>query len=98
MINFKHLIQEAGQEKTNTPVHLGDSPVWDFKAGPTNTIFLIPQSKDNRDPNDVVSLEELRKYVLSMRIPYDEVVFLCEYTKKQFTKTSWESYGLSLNF
>jgi len=91
MINFKHIIDSYGVEKADSIITIGVYPVWDYKPGPDNTIYLISQDPWTEADDDHVTLKELQKYVRSLKIPYDTVVFATEADKEQLTKCKVEN-------
>lgn len=86
MINFKHIIDSYGVEKADSVITIGVYPVWDYKPGPDNTVYLISQDPWTEAGDDHVTLKELHDYVRSLKIPYDKVVFATEADKEPLTK------------
>lgn len=96
MIDFKHIIQTAGQDKLTSKIHLGNNPVWDYKIGPQNTIYLITGDIGEVEECETITLDELRKYALELNIPYELVVLKCETLREDLTQAEWKQDVLQL--
>lgn len=98
MINFKHLIESSNQEKLEFIITVEGHPVWDYKAGPSGTIYLISEDPWEGVEEDYVSLGELRKYIAQMKIPFDSVTFKTEADNQILTRIQWDTSAIHLYF
>jgi len=97
MINFKHIIDSYGVEKADSTITIGPHPVWDYKRGALNTVYLISQDPWIEAGEDIVTLKELQKYVRFLKIPYEDVVFATEADKEELTKCKIEDTRVVFN-
>lgn len=86
MINFKTIIETHGIEKDHFILTVNEHPVWDYKIGTENTIFLISQDPWNEDPQEYVTLRELQEYINEVKIPYDSVILETEADRERLNK------------
>jgi hypothetical protein len=96
MINFKHIIEVNNPEKLTSIVTIEGHPIWDYKTGGTNTIFLISEDPWLGSEEEYVTLAELRKYVVNCEIPFDKVEFKTEGDRKLLKSYKWEQNQLNL--
>ena len=97
MINFKNIIETTNPEKLNSIITIEGHPVWDYKVGGYDTIFLISEDPWEGVEDEYVSLKELRKYVVSCEIPFDIVKFKTEANKEILKSYIWEENQLKLS-
>lgn len=97
MINFKNLIETSTPDKLESIVTIEGHPVWDYKVGGHNTIFLISEDPWQGVEDEYVTLKELRKYIVSCEIPFDIVEFKTEADRELLKSFKWEENQLNLS-
>lgn len=97
MIKFKELIEATGPDKMSSIVTIEGHPVWDYKVGGHNTIFLISEDPWEGVEDEYVTLKELRKYVVDNFIPFDVVEFKTEADRELLKSYKWEENQLNLS-
>jgi len=95
MINFKDVVERSSPEKANSIITIEGNPVWDYKATGF-TVFLISEDPWVGSEDEHVTLGELKSYIVSNEIPFDEVKFATEADKEVLKSVKWES--MELNF
>lgn len=97
MINFKDLIESTSPDKLDSVITIEGHPVWDYKIGGYNTIFLISEDPWEGVEDEYVTLKELRKYVVDSFIPFDVVEFKTEADRELLKSYKWENDRLILS-
>ena len=97
MINFKDLIESTSPDKLDSVITIEGHPVWDYKIGGYNTIFLISEDPWEGVEDEYVTLKELRKYVVDSFIPFDVVEFKTEADRELLKSYNWENDRLILS-
>lgn len=97
MIKFKELIEAAGPDKMESIVSIEGYPVWDYKIGGHNTIFLISEDPWEGVEDEYVTLKEIRKYVVDNFIPFDAVEFKTEADRELLKSYKWDNSRLVLS-
>jgi hypothetical protein len=97
MIKFKNIIETASPEKLDFTVTIEGHPVWDYKAGGINSIFLISEDPWQGVEDEYVTLGELRKYIVSCEIPFDLVEFKTEADRELLKSFTWENKQLNFS-
>ena len=90
MMNFKTVVQQFDKHTLNMPIAINNNLVWDYKQVDTNTVALIAQDPFIDIKEDFVTLTELKKFITSLNIPYDLVVFVTEADREVLSKVSKE--------
>ena len=98
MINFKNIISLASPERLEYVITIEGHPVWDYKIGGLNTIFLISEDPWQGVENEYVSLQEVRKYIVSNEIPFDLVKFQTEADRETLLSYHWKDENTELYF
>lgn len=89
MINFKNLMKNANPERMEYVLTIEGSPVWDYKIGALNTIFLISEDPWQGVEEEYVKVAELRKYIVSNEIPFDLVKLQTETDRETLLSYKW---------
>jgi len=97
MINFKELITTIGDERLQHTVTIGGHPVWDYKAN-EYTVYLISEDPWQGVEEEYVTLAELRKYIVTCRIPFDVVMFATESDRELLKRYEWGEKQLDLYY
>ena len=97
MINFKELVEVAGPDRLDFIISVGGNPVWDYKVGGHNTIFLISEDPWEGVEDEYVTLKEVRKYIVDNFIPFDVVEFKTEADRELLKSYKWEENQLNLS-
>lgn len=97
MINLKDLIESTSPDRLDSIITIEGHPVWDYKIGGYNTIFLISEDPWDGVEEEYVTLKELRKYVVDSFIPFDVVEFRTEADKELLKSYKWENDRLILS-
>tara|TARA_R100001591_G_C4270750_1_gene162350 strand:+ start:190 stop:501 length:312 start_codon:yes stop_codon:yes gene_type:complete len=95
MINFKNIINSGNPEKMDFIITVQGNPVWDYKIGALNTIFLISDLQDEIE-EEYVSLAELRRYIVSSEIPFDLVKLQKEENRVELVDFKWKDENKEL--
>ena len=96
MINFKNLMKSANPERMEYVLTIDGSPVWDYKIGALNTIYLISEDPWQGVENEYVKLSELRKYIVSSEIPFDLVKLQTEADREELISSTWKDENKEL--
>jgi hypothetical protein len=97
MINFKNIVEVNNSEKLQSVVTVEGHPIWDYKAGGDNTIYLISEDPWEGCEEEYVTLKELRKYIVSCEIPFDKVEFKTEADRQLLRSYKWEDSKLDFS-
>ena len=97
MINLKDLIESTSPDRLDSIITIEGHPVWDYKIGGYNTIFLISEDPWDGVEEEYVTLKELRKYVVDSFIPFDVVEFRTEADRELLKSYKWENDKLILS-
>ena len=97
MINLKDLIESTSPDRLDSIITIEGHPVWDYKIGGYNTIFLISEDPWDGVEEEYVTLKELRKYVVDSFIPFDVVEFRTEADRELLKSYKWENDRLILS-
>ena len=97
MINLKDLIESTSPDKLDSVITIEGYPVWDYKIGGYNTIFLISEDPWEGVEEEYVTLKELRQYVVDSFIPFDVVEFRTEADRELLKSYKWENDRLILS-
>lgn len=89
MINFKNIANLASPDRLDYIITIEGSPVWDYKIGALNTLFLISEDPWQGVEEEYVTLGELRKYIVSSEIPFDLVKFQTEADRETLLSYKW---------
>ena len=96
MINFKEILEQPEAGLGARIVTVNGIPVWDYKSSNFD-VFLIYENPWKGVEEEYVTVDELKKYLVDMGIPYDKVKFNIEGTKKRLS--IWRmSPDLTINF
>lgn len=95
MINFKNITDTAGPEKLQHIITIQGHPVWDYKLGQLNTVYLISEDPWEGSEEEYVTLGELRKYIVSCEVPFDLVQLRTEADRELITSYKWEDNQLN---
>ena len=96
MINFKNLMKSANPERMEYVLTIEGSPVWDYKIGALNTIFLISEDPWQGVEDEYVTVSELRKYIVSNEIPFDLVKLQTEADREELISYNWKDENKEL--
>lgn len=96
MIKFKELIEIAGPNKMDSIITIEGHPVWDYKVGGLNTIFLISEDPWEGVEDEFVTIKELRKFIVDSFIPFDLVTFKTEADRELLKSYKWIEGELNL--
>jgi len=96
MINFKDLIEVSDTEKLDYLITIEGNPVWDYKIGGLNTIFLISEDPWSGVEEEYVTLRELKEYVIDCFIPFDITEFKTEADKELLKSFEWNDENKEL--
>jgi hypothetical protein len=97
MINFKNIIETSNPEKLDYIITVEGHPVWDYKVGGHNIIYLISEDPWQGCEEEYVTLAELRKYVVSCEIPFDMVELKTEADKQLLNSFKWKNSQLNFS-
>jgi hypothetical protein len=95
MIDFKSIIKSAYPERMEYITTVQGNPVWDYKLGVLNTIFLISNIQEGIE-EEYVRLKELRKYIVSSEIPFDLVALQTEENNFELVNWKWNDENKEL--
>ena len=96
MINFKNIMDLANPERLEYVVSIEGYPVWDYKIGALNTLFLISEDPWQGVEDEYVTLGELRKYIVNSEIPFDLVKFQTEADRESLLSYIWKDENKEL--
>ena len=96
MIDFKNIMKLSNPERMEYIITIEGHPVWDYKIGALNTIFLISEDPWQGVENEYVNLTELRKYIVSKEIPFDLVKFQTEADREELVSFKWKDENKEL--
>ena len=94
MINFKNIIDTSSPNKLESVVTIEGHPVWDYKIGGHNTIFLISEDPWEGVEDEYVTLQELRKSVVDSFIPFHLFDFKTEADRELLQSSTWNNNKL----
>tara|TARA_R110000868_G_scaffold390868_1_gene660702 strand:- start:597 stop:899 length:303 start_codon:yes stop_codon:yes gene_type:complete len=96
MINFREILEQPEAGLGARIVTVDGIPVWDYKSSNFD-VFLIYEDPWMGVEEEYVTVDELKKYLVDMEIPYDKVKFNTEGTRKSLS--IWQmSPELTINF
>jgi|TARA_R100001079_G_C4377647_1_gene121695 hypothetical protein len=95
MIDFKNIINSGNPEKMDYVITVQGNPVWDYKIGALNTIFLISDLQEGIE-EEYVTLTELRRYIVSSEIPFDLVKLQKEENRVNLIDFHWKDENKEL--
>ena len=96
MIDFKSLIEVPETARLNYLVTIEGYPVWDYKIGGLNTVFLISEDPWEGVESEYVSLKELKDFIIDCFIPFDIVEFKTEADKELLKSFKWNDESKEL--
>jgi len=95
MLDFKELIEVTDKEKLNYVITTEGNPVWDYKIGALNTIFLISNIQDGLE-EEYVTVGELRRFIVSSEIPFELVKIKTEEHRLNLLSYEWKNSNKEL--
>lgn len=98
MINFKDIVESANPERLNFIITVDGNPVWDYKLSKLNTVSLISESPWIGMEEEFVTVQELRRYVVSCGIPYDLLKLQTEADREELKVFRWVDNQLNLTY
>tara|TARA_R110000824_G_scaffold15193_3_gene64021 strand:+ start:5063 stop:5362 length:300 start_codon:yes stop_codon:yes gene_type:complete len=95
MINFKEILENPNKVEDRI-ITVDGRPVWDYKSSGF-TVYLISEDPWKGIEEEYVTISEMKKYIVSVGIPYEKARFKTEYTRKNLNV--WRlSPELTVNF
>lgn len=98
MINFKDIVESANPERLNFIITVDGNPVWDYKLSKLNTVSLISESPWTGMEEEFVTVQELRRYVVSCGIPYELLKLQTEADREELKVFRWVDNQLNLTY
>lgn len=95
-MNFKDIIETGSPEKLDFIITVDGNPVWDYKLTKLNTISLISENAWPGIEEELVTVNELRRYIVACGIPYELAKLYTEEDSKELNIFRWIDKELRL--
>lgn len=96
MVVFREITDNCSHRRSTYKIYLDSIPVIDYKLLKLKTLSLIPGDFNEIDQTDIVTVGELKTYIVKIRIPYEHINIREEFTEQFIKKFEWTENTLEL--
>ena len=95
-MNFRDIVESVSPDRLDWIITIDGYPVWDYKLTKLNTISLISEDPWAGIEEEFVTVQELRRYVVSCGIPYELLKLQTEADREELKVYRWKDKQLYL--